>query len=186
MKFDQILQIHWKRGFAYNGNVTPFNVTLDELINANFGLGNVIKQFLIKRFEFFSYRRNRHKLLIECDKGILRIINIILLKMINTQFKIKDMITNSFIRLFMIRSMRGRCHALGKPSRGQRTWSNAWNAHHCNKTTRDFVSRIHKKIKENTKEVKINYRLPPHLRSSEPTQRKNWAAPDKPKLRIWF
>lgn len=30
----------------------------------------------------------------------------------------------NIIRLYLIKSYRGRCHALGKPVRGQRTWSN--------------------------------------------------------------
>lgn len=42
---------------------------------------------------------------------------------------------------------------LGKPTRGQRTWSNAWTAHKCNKIIKSFVNEV---IKNNkiTKEVK--------------------------------
>lgn len=31
----------------------------------------------------------------------------------------------NIIRLYLIKSYKGRCHAIGKPVRGQRTWSNA-------------------------------------------------------------
>jgi ribosomal protein S13 len=31
----------------------------------------------------------------------------------------------NIIRLYLIKSYRGKCHAIGKPVNGQRTWSNA-------------------------------------------------------------
>merc|ERR1712124_18999 len=40
----------------------------------------------------------------------------------NTVLEVKRL---SIIRLYLIRSYKGRCHAIGKPVRGQRTWSNA-------------------------------------------------------------
>jgi len=36
-----------------------------------------------------------------------------------------DLLRLNIIRLYLIKSYRGYCHSLGKPVRGQRTWSNA-------------------------------------------------------------
>jgi ribosomal protein S20 len=55
--------------------------------------------------------------------------------------------------------MRGRAQALGKPSHGQRTWSNAWTAYNYNKTIRNFISKIQKQIDKEKKEEKINYKV---------------------------
>lgn len=40
----------------------------------------------------------------------------------NTLFELQKF---KIIRLYLIKSYKGRCHALGKPVNGQRTWSNA-------------------------------------------------------------
>jgi ribosomal protein S13 len=40
----------------------------------------------------------------------------------NTLFDLKKL---KIIRLYLIKSYKGKCHALGKPVNGQRTWSNA-------------------------------------------------------------
>jgi hypothetical protein len=44
----------------------------------------------------------------------------------------------------LIKSHRGRCLALGKPSRGQRTWSNAWTASRNNLVLKKFISDVKK------------------------------------------
>ena len=50
----------------------------------------------------------------------------------------------NLIRLFLIRSYRGRCHAIGKPVRGQRTWSNSKNSFLINKVIRSFIQEVKK------------------------------------------
>jgi len=44
----------------------------------------------------------------------------------------------------MNRSKKGKAQALGKPSRGQRTWSNAQTSYVLNTTIRRFVNNIKK------------------------------------------
>ena len=48
---------------------------------------------------------------------------------------------------------------LGKPSRGQRTWSNAWTAYNYNKIIKSFVNEIIKNNKITNKPEKINYKV---------------------------
>lgn len=65
----------------------------------------------------------------------------------------------NILRLYLIKCYRGKCHALGKPVRGQRTWSNSWNSYKVNKILRSFINETKKKIMKNKKEEKINYKL---------------------------
>jgi hypothetical protein len=62
------------------------------------------------------------------------------------------------IRLYLTKTTRGRSHALGKPSRGQRTWSNAWNAYKLGNPTRDFISSYQKILQKERKEVKRDFK----------------------------
>lgn len=52
-------------------------------------------------------------------------LNIILSQVNSVNNKVDELKRLNIIRLFLIKSYRGRSHALGKPVRGQRTWSNA-------------------------------------------------------------
>ena len=63
------------------------------------------------------------------------------------------------IRLYLIKSYRGRCHAIGKPVRGQRTWSNAWTSYKFNKVLRQFLSEMKFKLKKNVIKEKINFKI---------------------------
>ena len=65
----------------------------------------------------------------------------------------------NIIRLYLIKSYRGRCHAFGKPSRGQRTWSNGWTAFKHNHTLRKFISETKIKLNKDKVVEKINYKL---------------------------
>lgn len=48
---------------------------------------------------------------------------------------------------------------LGKPVRGQRTWSNAWNSYNLNKSLRNFVSETRRTLSKTQKSEKINYKV---------------------------
>lgn len=55
-----------------------------------------------------------------------------------------ELIKYNLIRLYLIKTFRGRSHALGKPVHGQRTWSNASTASNCNRTLRIFINQVKK------------------------------------------
>jgi hypothetical protein len=55
-----------------------------------------------------------------------------------------DVVRFNMIRLFLIKTFRGRCSILGKPARGQRTRSNASNSYKCNRIIRLFIAQVRK------------------------------------------
>lgn len=59
----------------------------------------------------------------------------------------------------MVKSTKGKCHGLGKPVRGQRTWSNASNSYYVNTELRRFVSNVKKTMVTKKKPAKINYKM---------------------------
>ena len=77
----------------------------------------------------------------------------------NTNNDIYNLTKLNLIRLYLIKSFRGRAQMLGKPSRGQRTWSNAWTAYNYNKIIKNFVNDIIKTNKIVKKIIKINYKV---------------------------
>ena len=62
------------------------------------------------------------------------------------------MIKYNLIRLYLIKSFRGRCQALGKPSRGQRTWSNSSNSKKLNIILKSFINEVKRFNKINYKD----------------------------------
>jgi ribosomal protein S13 len=52
-------------------------------------------------------------------------INIIYSQINSVNNQLTELTRLNIIRLYLIKSYKGRSHALGKPVRGQRTWSNA-------------------------------------------------------------
>jgi len=74
----------------------------------------------------------------------------------------KDLKTKHIFSIFMIdviNSYRGSRHSLGLPTRGQRTWTNAWSSYRSNTTLRQFkislLKRLHTSITIN--ELNIAY-----------------------------
>lgn len=159
MKFEQVLQIYWTKGFLYSGKVLPFDSNWWSFCNEVGGLGRTTRVKFVRRFELHHFFYNKRKSFGELDSGIHRSINLILSKMSSLNYKSSEIQYLNLVRLYLIKSYRGRAQALGKPSRGQRTWSNAWTAYHHNKTIRNFVVTMQRKLNKDKKEEKINYKL---------------------------
>merc|ERR1712166_594345 len=53
---------------------------------------------------------------------------------------------------------RGRGHSLGKPIRGQRTWSNAWTAYSSNRILKTYISETQYLKTKDVREEKIDYK----------------------------
>ena len=144
MKFEQLLQIYWSRGFLYGGKVKNFNITLNNLIYEFPGLNKKSKIKIIKRFEFnfllFKFMQPLNSLPLNQRK----ILNMYFSQLISINNNIFELIKYNIIRLYLIKTFRGRCHALGKPVKGQRTWSNASTSHKCNKVIRYFIAQVKK------------------------------------------
>ena len=162
MKFEHVLQIYWTKHFFFGGKVFTFDQTLTELKIDTPGLGKTFRRLLLTRFELTMLEKKRSTSLLEYQELSHRVINLplnIIFSQVNSVNNIYiDLYRFNLIRLYLIKTYRGRCHALGKPVRGQRTWSNAWNSYKCNKTLRGFISETKRYIKENTREQRKDFK----------------------------
>ena len=100
-------------------------------------------------------------------------LNIIFSQINSVNNQVPDIKKLNILRLFLTKSYRGRCHALGKPVKGQRTWSNAWNSFNLNRTARSFVSETKRILKKDIKQEKINYKLTQKKYAKKTTKRKD-------------
>jgi len=144
MKFEHLLRIYWSRGFLYGGKLHSFNVNFKDFFEEKSGLSSKSRIQFIKRFELNHFITEKNKLFTELPLDNRKIINMYLSQVMSINNNLFELTKYNLIRLYLIRTFRGRCAALGKPSRGQRTWSNASNAFKCNRTIRFFISQVKK------------------------------------------
>ena len=139
---------------------------------------------LLKRFELNSLYNNSFSLFSEQDKDIQKLINILLSQITSVNNQISELNKYNLIRLYLIKSYRGRSQALGKPSRGQRTWSNAWTSYNYNKIIRNFIHTIQKSIGADKKTEKINYKF--IQKKIKKTSRSSSLKKQEKKTPTWF
>ena len=84
-----------------------------------FNLLNKLK--IIRRFELTFLYYNPKGTLTSLDKESRRALNRIFSQMGSINFQVTELNRLNIIRLFLIKSFRGKAQAFGKPSRGQRT-----------------------------------------------------------------
>lgn len=173
MKFEQLLQIYWSRGFLYGGAVRKFDLTINDLILNFRGLNFISKKLIIKRFELniFKYRYTLSLLLLPLD--FRKVLNMYFSQLTSINNTIDELTRLHIARLYLIKTYRGRAHALGKPVRGQRTWSNASTSKSYNRVLRLFISRVkknnatkivpevinYKRLKKKTKKVQVRLKM---------------------------
>ncbi len=162
MKFEHLLKIYWSRGLYFNGHLYKLNWTFREMFNNLAGLAKKTRFNFTRRFEYGFYIKNpAHQSFVFVNHTADRkkIINMYMSQITNTSNDIYNLTRLNLIRLYLIKSFRGRAQMLGKPSRGQRTWSNAWTAYKYNTVLKQFVNQIIKSNKIATKIEKINYKV---------------------------
>jgi hypothetical protein len=100
-----------------------FQTTIDDLFFELNGLQVKSKFLFIKRFEFGYCRFTPNKIfnLASLPLDQRKVINMYLSQMTSVSNEIETLLRYNTIRLYLIKSFRGRSQALGKPSRGQRT-----------------------------------------------------------------
>ena len=128
------------------------------------GLGKRVESKFTDRFELDFFRQYRKfENILEYQNSnrtpLNKPINIIYSQINSVNNQRQDLHRLNIIRLYLIKSYKGRCHALGKPVRGQRTWSNAWNSYNINSQLRLFISETRRNLAKNKKEEKINYKI---------------------------
>lgn len=187
MRFEHILQIYWTKGYFFGGKLFYFNQTFNDLFEQAPGLGSHSKNLFIKRFELTHFRNtNKYEDLVEyqhrTSKPMERAINILFSQINSVNNQLPEVHRLAIIRLYLIKSYRGRSHAIGKPVRGQRTWSNAWNAYNTNKILRNFISESKRLLRQNEREEKINYKV---VKKKYGSQKKK-KGPATKKKTMWF
>lgn len=85
------------------------------------GIQTSFKNILVKRFEMYQTLLNSKTLLPFYGKETLRSLNLILAQIGSINKRTIDLTRLNLIRLYLIKTFRGRGHSLGKPIRGQRT-----------------------------------------------------------------
>lgn len=158
MKFEHVLHIYWSQYFLFNTKTISLNSSISLLTTQLYGLGNAFKSYLLKRFEFIKLVFQLTKILTHYDLNLLKVINIILSKMTSINYPITELHTLTILRLYLIKTYQGKAHMLGKPVRGQRTWSNGWTSYNSNKLLRTFVNKFFSLLAKNQKDEKINFK----------------------------
>lgn len=184
MKFEYVLQIYWSKGILINSKLQPYSTKFSEVFYEPKGFSWPTKRQLISRFELHTFKRKPHQPLDLFGPHIPMTINVIFSQITSVNSTTLDLTRHNLLRLYLIKSTRGRSHALGKPSRGQRTWSNAWTAYNYNSETRAFISAYQKLKKSTTPEEKIDYRL--IKKKSLITKKKEAVSVEKIRVNMWF
>lgn len=144
MKFEQLIQIYWSRGFLIGGSTYPFNTTFSEFSDGKPGISFKFKIMFYKRFELNNFVNNKKKQIGIPNSDIKKIYNMFIAQNVNVNNEVFELIRYNVIRLFLIRTYRGRCAALGKPAHGQRTRSNASTSFKKNQTIKYFLQQVRK------------------------------------------
>ena len=79
------------------------------------------RMFLHQRFELNLLYNNYLTLFSSYDKDLRKAINILLSQISSVNNQVYEIDRFNLIRIYLIKSYRGKAQALGKPSRGQRT-----------------------------------------------------------------
>lgn len=188
VRFEHILQIYWTKGYFFGGKLFYFNQSFNDLFLHAPGLGRATKKLFIKRFDlkYFMHFKKTNELKHYQTTNFRPLetpINILFSQVNSVNNRREDLYRLTIIRLYLIKSYRGRCHALGKPVRGQRTWSNAWGSYNTNKLLRSFISETRRLLKQNAREEKINFKVVKKKYASKKKRRSN--EPKKKKI-TWF
>jgi hypothetical protein len=120
-------------------------------------LQNSFKNTIVSRFELIAFYNNFHSSLDLVPKEVLRALNILFSQITTVNNQSSELHYFTTLRLYLIKSYKGKAHALGKPVKGQRTWSNAWTAYNNNRLVRNSIRAIQQLLNKNYKEEKKNY-----------------------------
>lgn len=163
IRFEHILQIYWTKGLFFGGMLFYSNKTFYNIFKCTPGLGLKNKLILTNRLELSNSINVNLSFLTDFTliykKNIVGMLNRYYSQLASVNNQPNDLLRLNILRLYLVRSYRGRCHALGKPVRGQRTWSNSWTSYKINLILRRFIGEMKSKIAKTAKVEKINFRV---------------------------
>lgn len=159
MKFEQLIQIYWSRGFLVGGRTSNFSLNFKDFSYDMPGVSCTFKIAFYKRFEFNFFINSKFSLFDVPTADYKKIYNIFFAQNISVNNEISELVRYNLIRLFLIKSFRGKCSALGKPSRGQRTRSNSSTNLKKNQIIKSFIQQVRKNNVIEKKQVTLNRKL---------------------------
>ena len=140
-----------------------FKQTTQSLLSTTPGLSKTFRLRVDERFELKYVYTNPATRLDECEsktkRRILFPLNVILSQAHPVNYRLDDLHRLIILRQYLMRTYRGRCHAIGKPVRGQRTWSNAWGSFFYNTFLRKFIGSTVALINKDKKPIKMDWKM---------------------------
>lgn len=139
------------------------NKTFYELFQITSGLGRKSKVIILNKLELENSVNvnltlvNRFSTFYK--KELIGFLNRYYSQVASVNNTVYDLRRIRIIRLYLVKSYKGYCHALGKPVHGQRTWSNAWSSYKNNLILRNFISESKNSLDKNKLPEKINYKF---------------------------
>ena len=144
MKFESLLKIYWLKGFFINNYLIKFSEPFKNFLKILFGFSLIFWKKILKRFEIFYliglYKYNMSLIIKKHRKHL----NHFFIQYTPVFYESKTLIKYNILRLYFIKSYRGRCHLLGKPVNGQRTWSNGWTSFYKNIYLKQYLFILNK------------------------------------------
>jgi len=196
MRFEHILQVYWSKGFFFGGKLFyTNNLEFKNIFNQHlYGFSYKFRKILIKRLElttFYVHYSNLYYLLDYSStffKKTTKTINIILSQISNVNLNLQELKKLNILKKYLIKSYQGYCHAIGKPVRGQRTWSNAWNSFKCNNILRNLINKIKhiNSLSSKLKTLKIDYKVIKKKYTQHTTTKTTPNHKNKKSLNIWY
>jgi ribosomal protein S13 len=163
MRFENILHIYWTKGIFISGKLYYFDSTPEDITEDTYALNNSFSKLVKNRFEFPNYyKHKKSSFLRNEDKFRIKLsrpMNLLLSQLLSVNNNAFYLVKLRIIYYYLQRTYKGRCHAIGKPVRGQRTWSNAWTSFKYNNILRFFISSSKKKHEVGAVNTKINFKI---------------------------
>ena len=191
MKFEQLFKIYLNRGFYFDGKLQKLDENIKNIFSLFFGLSWKAYTLYKKRYEITYQERNwftQYDYFFPLFSPQIPKINIFFAKILFARNNIFELIKTNILRLYLIKTYRGRAHFLRKPVHGQRTWSNAWNAYQLNLVIRKMIFNWKQKKKKNKPKKKKSYNK--FLMGKKPKKIKKAKIfkkiKIKKKINIWF
>ena len=103
--------------------------------------------------------------------------------MTSINYPISELQMLTILRLYLIKTFQGKSHMLGKPVRGQRTWSNGWSSYNSNKLLRTFVNKFFSLLAKNQKDEKINFKK---VKKKKKASTASSVKKTKQNVTVWF
>lgn len=163
MRFENILHIYWTKGIFISGKFHYFDTNLNQIFSSTYGAGGSLKNLIRARFEVSEEACVSKKSVVSIEGRyktfLAKPLNIMMSQLFSVNNNPLYLVRLRIISQFLNKTYRGKCHAVGKPTRGQRTWSNAWTAFKNNTLLRLFISNMKKKSQLGKSPDKVNFRL---------------------------